>query len=660
MKYFLSKWDDFAKAIRGKHILLLFDFDGTLTPIVATPKEVKLSPDVKKYLKKLAKNKRITLGIISGRSLKDIKRLVGIKGIYYSGNHGLEVKGPGGFFIKPSLKKHSPYIKRIAKILGKKVRKIKGAILEYKRLSLSLHYRLVALKDMPRLRSIFKEVSTPYIRARKVKMAMGKKIFEIRPPVLWDKGKGVLKIEEMAGKKNPVKIFIGDDLTDEDAFRVLGKNDFSIRVIRKKTSKAKYFLKNPNEVKKMLLKMTKIMALFFVILSASFTFSSYAFTEEVLEIRKMPEETATSEVLPVKKIPKVRTKVYTAKTSDGWEISINRYTLKEKNYGEFKAAVILCHGFNMNNTFWDIDKRSSLARFLARAGYDVWTPSLRGSGLSSKPMLSRLRGIAKFELENIPHMLIKTPFDITKFSWTIDDHIHKDVPTIVDFVKKKSGFDKVYWAGHSMGSIIMHAYLETESQDDIAGFISMAAMMVIPDPLNEHLKTVAEQKPLLQASLLINSTVASQLRNATFGTVKHPIEELLFMGENMHDDVLFKFFRTCIDDTSAGVVSQFSDSIRSGKMLSVDRKYDYTGHMFCIEVPMLIVAGSRDGFVTEKVMKKSYDKVSSKDKNIIIFSKENGYSTDYGHCDLIIGKNSEQEVYPPILEWLDKRSIASH
>ncbi|MBL7071655.1 MAG: alpha/beta fold hydrolase [Candidatus Omnitrophica bacterium] len=354
----------------------------------------------------------------------------------------------------------------------------------------------------------------------------------------------------------------------------------------------------------------------------------------------------------------IKTKTYTAKTEDGWEISIERYRIEEEVYGvKPKAAVILCHGFNINNKFWDLDRRSSLARYLTKEGYDVWAPSLRGSGLSSRPFMSRVRSLVKFDLKTIPHMLAKTPFDIGKLGWTIDDHIHQDVPTIIELVKEESGFDKVYWIGHSMGGIIMYGYLETAGQDDIAGFIPIGSMMFMPRPLTPHLKRIADQKPLLTASLIINTTMASQLRNFTFGIVKNPIEELLFETENMYGEVLIRFFRSCIDDTSAGVVTQFSDSIRRGEILSSDRRFSYTGNMHRIKVPILIMGGGKDGFVDAEALKNVYDTVSSRDKDFVVISKANGYSADYGHCDLVIGKNAEQDVYPVILNWLDKRAV---
>jgi len=356
---------------------------------------------------------------------------------------------------------------------------------------------------------------------------------------------------------------------------------------------------------------------------------------------------------------KVMTKVYSVKTDDGWTLSVNRYSLKDASLKK-KGAVILCHGFNINNKFWDLDKTCSLSRYLASNGYDVWAPSLRGSGLSSKPVLADVRGILKLDIVNVPQVLMKAPFDLTKFDWTVDDHIYKDVPAIIDLVKKESGFDKVYWIGHSMGGIIMFGYLEvgTRGRDNIAGFVSIGSMMVITQPLSTGLKMIANQKPLLTASLLINTTAASQFRNFTLGTVKNPIEELLMDEENMEKGVINKFFNMAIDDTSPGVVAQFSDSIKTGKMVSSDTSYSYTANLPLITTPILILGGNKDGFVSEEGLGKTYIMVGSEDKKLVIFSKSNGYSTNYGHCDLVLGKNSEQEVYPVILNWLNERTAA--
>ncbi|MEA3305500.1 MAG: trehalose-phosphatase [Candidatus Omnitrophota bacterium] len=636
MEYFFTRWEDFKKALeKKKNALLLFDFDGTLTPIVSVPGKARLSLPVRKYIKTLSEKKRVEIGIISGRAIKDIMRLIRVRGIYYAGNHGLEIKSPGGLFIHPSSKKYSKYISRISSDLRRRLSGIKGAVLEDKALSLSLHYRLVEQKDVPKLKSEFMAACSPYIKRKAVKVSGGKKVLELRPPISWDKGRAAKMIEKLVGWKKALTVFVGDDQTDEDVFKVIKKGDFSIRVGKMKKSKARYFLRNPNEVRRLLMKITALLAIFFIVVSASTVYAG--------------QKSSLSPFF---------TKEYRAKTEDEWEISLKRYILKNQPPQKCKAAVILCHGFNINNKFWDIDERSSLMRYLARNGYDVWAPSLRGSGMSSKPVLSDLRSVVKLDMKNIPGKLIKMPFNITKFDWTIDDHIHKDIPAIIDLVKEESGFDQVYWIGHSMGGIIMFAYLETGNRNDIAGFIPISSMMVIPNPLNAHLERIANQKALLTASLLINTTIASQLSNYTLGIVKSPIEELLMKKENMYDEVVFRFFRICIDDTAPGVVTQFSDSIKAGNMLSSGGGYNYTGNMRLIKVPILIMGGGDDGFVTKKCLRDSYDAVSSSDKSIAIFAKAQGYLTNYGHCDLVIGKNSEKEVYPVILNWLDERTVS--
>ncbi len=359
---------------------------------------------------------------------------------------------------------------------------------------------------------------------------------------------------------------------------------------------------------------------------------------------------------PAVAVNPIKGKEHIIKTEDKWEISLNRYVLKGKDPKECKAAVILCHGFNFSNLFWDLDKRVSLARYLARNGYDVWAPSLRGSGYSSKPVLNDIRSVITLDIKDIPRRIAQAPSNLTKLNWTIDDHIYKDAPAIINYVKKKTGFDKVYWIGHSMGGIIMFGYLETHGQDDIAGFIPIGSMMIIPKPLTPHLKRIAEQEPLLKASLIINTRTAAQLRSYTLGAVKYPIEELLLKRENMDEGIIYRLFRDCISDTSAGVVSQFADSIREGNILSADKKYNYTARMDEIHVPVLILGGGDDAFVSREGLLECYEALSSRDKSIVICSKDTGYSADYGHCDLLLGKKSAEEVYPAILDWLDERA----
>ena len=119
MKYLFQEWEALASDIRAtSHTILLSDYDGTLTPIVRRPEEAILSPEVRDKLHALAENLVFSVGIISGRSLPEVKSLVGIEGIYYAGNHGLEIEGPDLKFIHPAAKAAQPKIQDLVQQLS--------------------------------------------------------------------------------------------------------------------------------------------------------------------------------------------------------------------------------------------------------------------------------------------------------------------------------------------------------------------------------------------------------------------------------------------------------------------------------------------------------------------------------------------------------------
>jgi len=344
---------------------------------------------------------------------------------------------------------------------------------------------------------------------------------------------------------------------------------------------------------------------------------------------------------------------YFITTDDGWTLSLFRYMPDKVRNG--KPPVILCHGFNFNNYMWDLDKKHSLARYLKAKGYDTWAVNLRGSGDSSKPAMSDIRSISKMQVLNIPKTLMRMPSNVNKFDWSIDDHIHKDLPAIINFVKSQAKSPDVTWIGHSMGGMVMYGYLATENLDNIRNFVSVGSMINVKQPPSPTLGLVASQKPAANASLLINTTVAYQIRNLTLGAIKLPWEELFYNKDNMDDLTAIQMFRLTIDDTSPGVISQFADMIKTGEFKTIDQSFSYTGNISRIKVPILFVAGIEDKLGTLETMMHAYETVASDDKEIVIFSKENGYSADYGHCDLLLGKNSQEEVYSVIADWLDKR-----
>jgi trehalose 6-phosphate phosphatase len=227
----------------------LMDYDGTLTPIIDRPEDATLSPDMRRLLAQLIKH--YPTAIVSGRALKDIRKLVGLRKIYYAGNHGLEIYGPGLKLVKPEAKKMAPTVSEICVDLKSGLGNIDGVIVEDKGLTASIHYRFVAPEKLGELKRIFTKITKPHLRAGKIKIACDKKVLEIRPNIDWDKGKAVLWIIDTLKLRDGVlPIYLGDDKTDEDAFRALKSKGITILISNvPKKSDAEYFLRDVDEVK---------------------------------------------------------------------------------------------------------------------------------------------------------------------------------------------------------------------------------------------------------------------------------------------------------------------------------------------------------------------------------------------------------------------------
>lgn len=262
MKYLFENWADvLGKLIPAPHILLLLDYDGSLTPIAATPAAAVLAEEVRLLLVTLDKNERVDIGIISGRKLDEIRDIIGVPEIYYAGNHGLEIQGSGLDYLNPECSRTLPYLNRIFQALDEKLGQLEGIILEDKGLSLSLHYRLVDSGRIAEVKEVFAKICDPYVSRNQVRITRGKKVLEVRPPVDWNKGQAVLTLKDfLTNGQKILTIYVGDDQTDEDAFSVLKcEPDISILVgDDNQDSQAKYFLRDVGEVREFLIRLTEL------------------------------------------------------------------------------------------------------------------------------------------------------------------------------------------------------------------------------------------------------------------------------------------------------------------------------------------------------------------------------------------------------------------
>ncbi len=260
MEHLLSAWPEVVKQFKSaRHILLLLDYDGTLTPIVERPELANLPKTARQLLQALARQRRFTLGVISGRALVDLRDKVGISDIIYAGNHGLEIEGPGVSFVNPLAEEFRPVLRLMHYVLAQALGAIKGVLVEDKGLTLSVHYRQVPADKSTAVKNIFNRIAQGAATLGKIRITSGKKVYEIRPAVAWDKGKAIKLLMNKYGKggrkSQLLPIYIGDDLTDEDGFKVIENYGGGISIFvgeANLSSAARYFLRSPEEVNKFL------------------------------------------------------------------------------------------------------------------------------------------------------------------------------------------------------------------------------------------------------------------------------------------------------------------------------------------------------------------------------------------------------------------------
>ncbi|MCI0404560.1 MAG: trehalose-phosphatase [candidate division Zixibacteria bacterium] len=242
---------EIERRIRAANKVLVFlDYDGTLVPIQPTPELARLSAERKKLLARLTRLSRFKAGLLTGRSLKDIRKAVGLSGLFYAANYGLAIVTPQKSWVHPGARQQVFALKKMLPSLKKLSLDFRGVRIEDKTLTAAIHYRQYRGKA-GRLKTRLLEIIGA--RPHPFRLKTGKKVFEVYPAVKWDKGRALLKVEQMLGyRKKPLVIFIGDDEADEAAFRRMGARDIPVAVGRRKKTAARCFCKNSGEVARFL------------------------------------------------------------------------------------------------------------------------------------------------------------------------------------------------------------------------------------------------------------------------------------------------------------------------------------------------------------------------------------------------------------------------
>ncbi|XP_009629956.1 probable trehalose-phosphate phosphatase 2 [Nicotiana tomentosiformis] len=274
----LSSFQEMIGAAKGKRIVVFLDYDGTLSPIVNDPDSAFMSDLMRSAVREVAR--LYPTAIISGRSRQKVYGFVKLDEVFYAGSHGMDIMGPAiqassydGKYQSKALDKKGneltvfqpaqdflPSIEKMLNELEETTSEINGALVEDNRFCISVHYRHVLQEDFGLLE---KKVQAVVAKYPCFHLTRGKKVIEIRPSIKWNKGDALVYLLETLGFANSsdvLPIYIGDDRTDEDAFKVLKCRGQGYPIIvssNPRDTLASYSLRDPSEVLSFLIRLAR-------------------------------------------------------------------------------------------------------------------------------------------------------------------------------------------------------------------------------------------------------------------------------------------------------------------------------------------------------------------------------------------------------------------
>jgi len=253
----LESFDEFLEHVNGKRLTVFLDYDGTLTPIVNNPDLAVMSQQMRETVRQVAK--LFPTAIISGRGREKVEGFVQLPELFYAGSHGMDIVGPkhqhlddvGDPFSFQAAAEFKPIIDKVHDELVRRLADIPGASVEHNTYCVSAHFRNCAAESW---QDVVKAVEAAAEACGDVVITRGRKVLEVRPQVKWDKGAalmhllGVLRLDKQS---DVVSLYIGDDKTDEDAFRALQDAGAGLGILvstRAKHTAAAYTVQDPLQV----------------------------------------------------------------------------------------------------------------------------------------------------------------------------------------------------------------------------------------------------------------------------------------------------------------------------------------------------------------------------------------------------------------------------
>jgi trehalose 6-phosphate phosphatase len=210
----------FLAALAGRRPAVFLDYDGVLSPIVERPEDAVMTPEMREVVAALAT--RCPVCVVSGRDRTVVQRLMGLDGLVVAGSHGFDIWHPErGTLVHEAASGYEELITEITRRIEAGVGGLEGVQVEPKRASVAVHYRRATPSARDRVAGLVESLLAE--RPDELKLTPGKMVYEVQPKLDWHKGAAVRYLLDALGLTGDdvVPLYLGDDVTDEDAFRAL-------------------------------------------------------------------------------------------------------------------------------------------------------------------------------------------------------------------------------------------------------------------------------------------------------------------------------------------------------------------------------------------------------------------------------------------------------
>ncbi|GAB3036358.1 trehalose-phosphatase [Natronobiforma cellulositropha] len=234
---------------QASETLVCLDFDGTLAPIVDDPDRARITQSNRRALEALASTPAVTTAVVSGRALSDVRSRVPVP-VTCAGNHGLELYREGSHSVHPIAKKRASTVEETCEALEDALERFPQCRVENKQLTGTVHVRSQRTRTRTRVHRIVHEL-VERIGGDALETSRGKRVLEISPAVPWGKGDAVALLEE-SSPGDPFVLYVGDDVTDESAFRTVEPDGIGVHVGTDRPSVASCRVTSPSEVSSLL------------------------------------------------------------------------------------------------------------------------------------------------------------------------------------------------------------------------------------------------------------------------------------------------------------------------------------------------------------------------------------------------------------------------